>query len=83
MAVTSSIAMSMRLRAGGEMKEGAKGFKKVRTSVLVTTGEKRKRKNPQGQHCVKNCMPNAWHLTLRLYAGGEFKFRLPEPKYNL
>ena len=54
------------------MKEGTKGFKKVRTSVVATTGAERKRKDAQGQHCVQGCMPNAWHLTLRLYAGGEF-----------
>ena len=62
----------MSLRASGKMKEGTKGFKKVRTSILVLKGEKRKGKDAQGQHCVKGCMPNAWHLTLRLYAGGEF-----------
>ena len=53
----------MSLRAGGEMNEGTKGFEKVRTSVLVTKGEKRKGKDAQGQQCVKTCLPNAWHLT--------------------
>ena len=44
----------MSLRACGKMEEGTKGFKKVRTSVLVIKGEKHKRKDAQGQHCIKS-----------------------------
>ena len=36
------------------MKEGTKCFEKVRTSVLVTTGAERKRKDALGQHCIKS-----------------------------
>ena len=54
MAVTSSIVMSMSLRACSKMKEGTKGFEKVRTSVVATTGAERKRKDAQGQHCIKS-----------------------------
>ena len=65
MSVTSSIALSMSLRACGKMEEGTKGFKKVRTSVLTTTGEKRKGKDSQGQHCAKRLHAKRLALNVR------------------
>ena len=69
----------MSLRASGKMKEGTKGFKKVRTSVLVIKGEKHKRKDAKGQHCIKSLRAKRLALNEQVFAmAGASEFRPPK-----